>query len=150
MYVRFTKIATKTTTVTLEEQQQQPRQLISSSNDTAVAGGCLDATTTSIVTSSSITPIDPQPFFHLSLSPKDKFKLAVGNSGDGFSKRQSRRTVTVLDGSCRVNSAENDRYQLSRQDASVSHARRSPLGRLLILFQIFNLPVAVIIAVRLF
>ncbi|VIO91308.1 Uncharacterized protein BM_BM3330 [Brugia malayi] len=76
-----------------------------------------------------MTPVDPQPFFSLSLPPKEKFKLAIDNAGDSLSKRQSRRTVTVLDGNYRVNSAENERYQLSRQDASVSHARRSPLGR---------------------
>lgn len=79
-----------------------------------------------------MTPVDPQPFFSLSLPPKEKFKLAIDNAGDSLSKRQSRRTVTVLDGNYRVNSAENERYQLSRQDASVSHARRSPLGRSLL------------------
>ncbi|KAM3723295.1 Coiled-coil domain-containing protein [Dirofilaria immitis] len=118
------------------KQQQQPRQLIPSSNDTAVAGGCLNDTSaiTRTVTSSSMTFTDPQPFFHLSLPPKDKFKLAINNGDTGFSKRQSRRTVTVSNGNCRVSPVENDRYQLSRQDASVSHVRRSPLGRLFIFF----------------
>uniref|UniRef100_A0A0R3RK90 Uncharacterized protein n=1 Tax=Elaeophora elaphi TaxID=1147741 RepID=A0A0R3RK90_9BILA len=142
------KRAIKTTTVSLEEEKRQPRQLTSAS--TAVAGGCLNATATrsnSTVTLSPMTPIDPQPIFPLSLPPKDKFKLAVrfyegetlnsrsaiisvqGNAAaNGLSKRQARRMVTVMDGNYRVSSAENDRYQLSRQDASVSHARRSPLG----------------------
>lgn len=63
-----------------------------------------------------------------------KIVIFQGNAGNSFSKRQFRRTVTVLDGNCPVSSAENDRYQLSRQDASVSHTRRSPLGRLFIPF----------------
>ncbi|KAK6101434.1 hypothetical protein QQG55_4590 [Brugia pahangi] len=111
-------------------KQQQPQQLIPSNNCTTVAGGSLDVTTATVT--SSMTPVDPQPFFSLSLPPKEKFKLAIDNAGDSLSKRQSRRTVTVLDGNYRVNSAENERYQLSRQDASVSHARRSPLGRSLL------------------
>ncbi|VDK76826.1 unnamed protein product [Litomosoides sigmodontis] len=76
-----------------------------------------------------MTPVDQQPFFPLSLPPKDKLKLPVSNATNVLPKRQSRRTVTVLDGKCRVSSAENDRYQLSRQNASVSSARRNPLGR---------------------
>ncbi|CAG9537978.1 unnamed protein product [Cercopithifilaria johnstoni] len=79
-----------------------------------------------------MTPIDPQPLFSLSLPAKDKFKLAIGNAANGFSKRQSDHAVMVLEGNCRVSTAENDRYQLSRQDASVSRVRRNPLGRLFI------------------
>ncbi|VDP14659.1 unnamed protein product [Onchocerca flexuosa] len=128
-YVLIRKIAIVTTTVTLEEQQQQSRQLTTSSTDTTtVAGGCLNVTATSTTTSSSMTSIDSQPYFPLSLPPKDKFKLAINNTNTGFSKRQSRRMVTLLDGNCRVSPAENDRYHLSRQDASVSQTRRSPLG----------------------
>ncbi|MCP9259651.1 BMA-TIR-1, isoform d [Dirofilaria immitis] len=129
-----------TTTVTLEKQQQQPRQLIPSSNDTAVAGGCLNDTSaiTRTVTSSSMTFTDPQPansipcLILLKLQKFGPLSLTFAgrkNNGDtGFSKRQSRRTVTVSNGNCRVSPVENDRYQLSRQDASVSHVRRSPLG----------------------
>uniref|UniRef100_A0A8R1U099 Uncharacterized protein n=1 Tax=Onchocerca volvulus TaxID=6282 RepID=A0A8R1U099_ONCVO len=117
----------------MEEQQQQSRQLTTSSTGATVAGECLNVTATSTITSSSMTSIDPQPYFPLSLPPKDKFKLASHNTNTGFSKRQSRRMVTLLDGNCRVSPAENDRYQLSRQDASVSQTRQSPLGRLFIL-----------------
>uniref|UniRef100_A0A915Q4N6 DUF4005 domain-containing protein n=1 Tax=Setaria digitata TaxID=48799 RepID=A0A915Q4N6_9BILA len=126
------KVAVTTTTVTLEEQQLQHRQLTTTGNNgTAVAGDCLDGTAKGTIISSTVAPFDSQPFFPLSSPPKEKFKLTGGTGATAFPKRQSRRTVTVLDSSCRTNSAENDRYQLSRQDASVSHARRSPLGRFL-------------------
>uniref|UniRef100_A0A915AIS9 SAM domain-containing protein n=1 Tax=Parascaris univalens TaxID=6257 RepID=A0A915AIS9_PARUN len=40
----------------------------------------------------------------------------------------TRRSATMMASTCR--SSSDERYQLARQDASVSHARRSPLGRL--------------------
>uniref|UniRef100_A0A183UV50 Secreted protein n=1 Tax=Toxocara canis TaxID=6265 RepID=A0A183UV50_TOXCA len=39
---------------------------------------------------------------------------------------QTRRSATMMTSACR--SSSDERYQLARQDASVSHARRSPLG----------------------
>ncbi|VDN21020.1 unnamed protein product [Gongylonema pulchrum] len=55
------------------------------------------------------------------------YELQLIKSPGASSKRHSRRMVTMQDGNCRT-SFETERYQLSRQDASVSHARRSPLG----------------------
>ncbi|VDK53373.1 unnamed protein product [Anisakis simplex] len=81
----------------------------------------------------SIPPSDPKSSSALVLPSKNYFsatgKLIHSSKLQSFTAPtwHSRRSTTMITTStCR--STSDERYQLARQDASVSHARRSPLG----------------------
>ncbi|VDN07413.1 unnamed protein product [Thelazia callipaeda] len=135
--------------VTLEEQKKQqhsPRQL--TPEGSSVAGECFNDITENTISSLSMAPSDPRQFFPFPSTRKEKFPLSASMfrhlilsfykdaSSCNPLKRQSRRKVTLLDKNCQMALAETERYQLSRQDASVNHVR-SPLGRLPV-FPVFS------------